>query len=68
MYERRSSNFVLRRATDEDIRIPGYNQTDHENTANVEDCNSKEGYPKGERVLEVWPHETHCGERLMTSQ
>lgn len=68
VYERRSSNLVLVRATDEDVRIPGYNQTDHEYTAHVEDCNSNKGYPKYERILEVWLHKTHCGERLMTSE
>ena len=68
VHERRSSNLVLGRATDEDGRIPGYNQTDHEYTAHVEDRNSNKGYAKYECIPEVWPHETHCGERLMTNE
>jgi hypothetical protein len=68
MYERRGSNLVLCRATDEDIRVAGYNQADHEHTAHVEDRNAEKGYHKNQYILKGWPHETHCGERLMTSQ
>ena len=68
VHERRGGDLVLARATDEDIRVPGYNQTDHEYTAHVEEGNSSKGYPKYECILEVWLHETHCGERLMASQ
>lgn len=53
VHERRGSDLVLGRATDEDIRVPGYNQTDHEYAAHVEDRNSNKGYTKCECTLEV---------------
>ena len=68
VHERRGSDLVLARATDEDIRVPGYNQPDHEYTTHVEDRNSNKGYPRYECILKVWLRETHCDERLMASQ
>jgi hypothetical protein len=65
VYERRGGNLVLGRTTDEDIRVTGYNQTDHEYTAHVEDRNSNKGYPKRECIFKVWLNEAHCGERLI---
>lgn len=68
MHERRGSDLVVIRTTNEDIRIAGYNQTDYEYTTHVEDRDANKSCPGDKYALETWLHETHCGERLVTSQ